>query len=503
MCIQVTTLQQALPGVLGDLPNLRVEAKTIDSVQGQERDFVLLSMVRSFEPGTNANMGFLDNPNRMNVSHTRGKQVFWIIGNATSLTTTDPNVGGTPEYNWCRLHLEWCRRNGYIFPVSTLGDFPIQNVQHWGPADDEPLCIDLPYFPLAYGDQRISRSNISQFSNRSGGGGVHNRLHNSCTAWKVLPVGQREGKEQKTVLNQAGKGELYRVRPAVRAQSGKFLWPNECEDVSGEVLGEVKAQVEAAIEKFAKELGLRVVSNGKDVGWHYDQVVPVLVVMLEGDASDTAAPQPSGTVHGATDSWMLAMQGLVLKDKDGAEWGCVVRFTQLHYAGVSESIRLPRLRLSIANLHPIVTADELIMYTHDALNYVYSLPDYADAITQAYVGTDRTSGLSTRYGWVDFTNPKAAPCFYREWKNTRNRTYPFDGVVMSVDCCLDGVGDDGAGDDGAGDDGAGDDGAGNDDGAEEEDSAEDSEEEDGGWEDEELHAHLGTQDSFAFGKRAL
>lgn len=54
---------------------LNVKIATVDYIQGQEADFVFLSMVRQ------KNTGFLDTPNRLNVAITRAKHLLVIIGN--------------------------------------------------------------------------------------------------------------------------------------------------------------------------------------------------------------------------------------------------------------------------------------------------------------------------------------------------------------------------------------------------------------------------------------
>jgi hypothetical protein len=57
--------------------HLEVNVATVDRFQGQEADVVLLSMVRTYGSG----VGFLDNPNRVNVALTRAKYQLVVFGN--------------------------------------------------------------------------------------------------------------------------------------------------------------------------------------------------------------------------------------------------------------------------------------------------------------------------------------------------------------------------------------------------------------------------------------
>ncbi len=61
---------------------------TIDSFQGQERDIVYISLVRSNAGG---DIGFLSDIRRMNVAMTRARKKLVIIGDSATL-------GGLPFY---------------------------------------------------------------------------------------------------------------------------------------------------------------------------------------------------------------------------------------------------------------------------------------------------------------------------------------------------------------------------------------------------------------------
>jgi predicted DNA helicase len=63
-------------------PNIRID--TIDSFQGQERDIIVISMVRS---NNNNEIGFLKDYRRMNVAMTRAQKKLIIIGDSSTIGT--------------------------------------------------------------------------------------------------------------------------------------------------------------------------------------------------------------------------------------------------------------------------------------------------------------------------------------------------------------------------------------------------------------------------------
>ena len=81
---QIVELKELLlhaPVLQPYLSNITVN--TIDSFQGQERDIVYLSMVRSNAEGT---IGFLSDIRRMNVAMTRARKKLVVIGDSSTLT---------------------------------------------------------------------------------------------------------------------------------------------------------------------------------------------------------------------------------------------------------------------------------------------------------------------------------------------------------------------------------------------------------------------------------
>jgi ATP-dependent RNA/DNA helicase IGHMBP2 len=71
---QVTAAKELLP------PTIRVS--TIDSFQGQEKEIIILSLVRSNDDG---DIGFLKDYRRMNVAITRAKQQLYVIGDSATI----------------------------------------------------------------------------------------------------------------------------------------------------------------------------------------------------------------------------------------------------------------------------------------------------------------------------------------------------------------------------------------------------------------------------------
>ena len=61
----------------------QVSVNTVDGFQGQERDVIIISMVRDNEKG---DIGFLGDLRRMNVAITRARMKLIVIGNSETLS---------------------------------------------------------------------------------------------------------------------------------------------------------------------------------------------------------------------------------------------------------------------------------------------------------------------------------------------------------------------------------------------------------------------------------
>lgn len=83
---QVKQLAHALRGLVpGD------DVQSVDAFEGQERDAVLLSLVRSNEKGA---IGFLRTPERVNVAISRARRLLVIVGDASTVIPGAPELFG-------------------------------------------------------------------------------------------------------------------------------------------------------------------------------------------------------------------------------------------------------------------------------------------------------------------------------------------------------------------------------------------------------------------------
>jgi predicted DNA helicase len=78
---------------------LDLSVKTIDGFQGEERDVIYISLVRSNE---NGEIGFLNDLRRMNVAITRARKKLVVIGDSAT-------IGGSTFY---QAFLNYCEENG-------------------------------------------------------------------------------------------------------------------------------------------------------------------------------------------------------------------------------------------------------------------------------------------------------------------------------------------------------------------------------------------------------
>ena len=65
-------------------PDALIEVNTIDAFQGQERDIIYISLVRSNETGQ---IGFLSDERRMNVAMTRAKMKLVVVGDSATIAS--------------------------------------------------------------------------------------------------------------------------------------------------------------------------------------------------------------------------------------------------------------------------------------------------------------------------------------------------------------------------------------------------------------------------------
>lgn len=77
---QIRLLKEKI--VIDDYEGTKININTIDGFQGQERDIIYISLVRSNEKGE---IGFLSNERRMNVAMTRARKKLVIIGDSATI----------------------------------------------------------------------------------------------------------------------------------------------------------------------------------------------------------------------------------------------------------------------------------------------------------------------------------------------------------------------------------------------------------------------------------
>ena len=68
--------------ILKNYTSTDIEVSSVDSFQGREKDYIIMSCVRS---NNNRSIGFLEDPRRLNVSLTRARYGLILVGNASAL----------------------------------------------------------------------------------------------------------------------------------------------------------------------------------------------------------------------------------------------------------------------------------------------------------------------------------------------------------------------------------------------------------------------------------
>ena len=86
---QKKTIRQQIGRDLSRWPHLQIDINTVDAFQGQEKDYIIYSVVRS---NAEHRIGFLQDERRLNVALSRARELLVIVGN--SETAEYANTGG-------------------------------------------------------------------------------------------------------------------------------------------------------------------------------------------------------------------------------------------------------------------------------------------------------------------------------------------------------------------------------------------------------------------------
>lgn len=111
--IAVITPYEAQRNYLNNILNNNIdniEIANVDAFQGREKDYIIISLVRS---NKECEIGFLKSKRRMNVALTRGKKGIWIIGNVRTYYYGRMYKEGSKFTLWHSL-IQWYMKRGLL-----------------------------------------------------------------------------------------------------------------------------------------------------------------------------------------------------------------------------------------------------------------------------------------------------------------------------------------------------------------------------------------------------
>ncbi len=121
---QRALIQRFAREMLGASAAKMIELGTIDGFQGREKEIIILSCVRAPPEGSmygsrdgrhGTNIGFLSEPQRMNVAFTRAQCALWVVGHADTLEY--PSSSGHNVGEWGRW-VRWMRSQRHVLRVT-------------------------------------------------------------------------------------------------------------------------------------------------------------------------------------------------------------------------------------------------------------------------------------------------------------------------------------------------------------------------------------------------